>query len=81
MTRAGLVWRHTDPSSDVPEGQSRGQTFDPLFLNELFNKKGFDCGSRIAATSLDHGRDVRFNLIGVAPCLGLSGHRGLVCKP
>jgi hypothetical protein len=51
-----------------------------LFLNELLNQKGFDGGSRIAATSLDHGSHISFHRIIVACCLNLLGHRALLCE-
>jgi hypothetical protein len=34
-----------------------------LFLDELLDEKGFDGGSRVAATSLDHRRDISFHRI------------------
>lgn len=80
MTGTGVVRSHIDPSANVPERQSRGQSLDPLILNELLDKKGLDGPSWIAATSLDHGRDISFHLIIVACCLNLFGHRALLCE-
>ncbi|KLK93070.1 hypothetical protein AA309_10885 [Microvirga vignae] len=78
MTGVCADWPPADPSADVPERQSCGQTFDPLFLDILFDKKGFDGGSRIAAASLNHGRDISFHGVIGACCLKLFGHRALL---
>jgi hypothetical protein len=80
MTGDGLA-RRRDPSADVPKRQSRSQTFDPLFLNEPLDKKGFDGSSRIPAASLDHGGDVSFHLIRIACCVGLLDHGDLLYEP
>jgi hypothetical protein len=80
MAAVGVVRCHSDPSTDVPERQGCGQTLYLLFLKELLDKKGFDGGSRIPATSLDHGRDISFHRIIGACCLNLFGHRALPCE-
>lgn len=51
MTGVGVVRRHTGPSTDVPERQSGSQAFDPLLLNELLDKQGFDGVSRVTAAA------------------------------
>jgi hypothetical protein len=51
-----------------------------LFLDELLDEKGFDGGSRVAATSLDHRRDISFHRIIVVFGLNLFGHRALLCE-